>query len=102
MKKVKILILMWLLIVASLLIPLECQSQAKWYISQTCCAPGNQPWGSASNINAMNQAFGVGTWNQGAFGTVNVNALLQPTVCLIFLEGGSLDANALNNFLITN
>lgn len=93
----KILLLLALTLTSLIALP-----QAKWYLSQTCCAPGNQPWGSASNINAMNLAFGVGSWNQGQYSTVNVNALLQPTVCLIFMEGGSLDATALNNFLIPN
>jgi len=91
-----------LLLLALTLISLVAKPQARWYLSQTCCAQGQQPWGSASNINAMNTVFGVGAWNQGQYSTVNVNALLQPTVCFIFMEGGSLDANSLNNFLVLN
>lgn len=91
-----------LLLLALTLTSLVVNAQAKWYLSRQCCTQGTQPWGSASNINAMNLAFGVGNWNQGQYSTVNVNALLQPTVCFIFMEGGSLDATALNAFLVTN
>ena len=72
---------------------------AKWYISQSI---PNQPWGTNTNVNAMNQAFGVGLWNQGEYATVNVNALFQPSVCLIFLEGGCFDAISMANFITAN
>lgn len=72
--------------------------QVKWYLSMGA----QQPWGTQTNINAMNQAFGNGGWNQGFYPSVNVNALLQPSVCLIFMEGGDSHANSMNNFLQTN
>src|SRR4051812_11853983 len=71
---------------------------AKYYLSMSV----NQPWGTNTNILAMNQAFGAGTWVQAYYPSVNVNALLQPSVCLIFMEGGDSHANSLNTFLMTN
>jgi len=94
MKNMKKLILIIALTFSALIF----KAQAKYYLSMAVA----QPWGTPTNINAMNTAFGAGTWTQAQYATVNVNALLQPSVCLIFMEGGSLDANAMNNFLITN
>ncbi|MBK9284242.1 MAG: hypothetical protein IPM51_07950 [Sphingobacteriaceae bacterium] len=72
--------------------------QLKYYLTSST----GQPWGSTSNILNMNTAFGAGNWVQGAFQTVNVNALLQPSVCLIYCDGGSMNATAMNNFLVAN
>jgi hypothetical protein len=72
--------------------------QVKYYLSMSA----QQPWGTNTNINAMNQAFGVGNWIQAYYSSVNVNALFQPSVCLIFMEGGDSHANAMNTFLQTN
>lgn len=72
--------------------------QVKYYLTDQA----GQPWGSVSNITAMNTAFGNGGWIQGWFQTVNVNALLQPSVCLIYCDGGSMNATAMNNFLVAN
>lgn len=91
MKKILLLLVLTL---TSLIV----KPQAKYYLSMSV----NQPWGTATNINAMNQAFGVGTWTQAYYSSVNVTALLQPTVCFIFMEGGDSHANALNAFLIAN
>ncbi|MBK9283064.1 MAG: gliding motility-associated C-terminal domain-containing protein [Sphingobacteriaceae bacterium] len=72
--------------------------QVKYYLTQQ----NAQPWGSISNVSAMNQAFGAGNWIQDWFQTVNVNALLQPSVCLIYCDGGSMAAASMNNFLVAN
>ena len=72
-------------------------SQAKYYITST-----NQPWNSSSNINAMNTVFGNGNWVQGSFQTINVNAMLQPTTCFIYIDGSDQTSNALNSFLTPN
>ncbi|MBL7900480.1 MAG: hypothetical protein JNK73_00665, partial [Bacteroidia bacterium] len=72
-------------------------SQGRYYITST-----NQPWSSSSNVNAMNAVFGSGNWTQSSFLTVNVPAMLSPTTCLIFIEGGDFNANALNTFLTAN
>jgi len=50
----------------------------------------------------MNAVFGSGNWTQASFLTVNVGAMLSPTTCLIFIEGGDANANALNTFLTAN
>ncbi len=72
--------------------------QAKYYLTDQ----GGQPWGSISNVTAMNLAFGAGNWTQGFFQSINVNALLQPTVCLIYCDGGSMAAAPMNAFLVAN
>src|ERR1035437_8757569 len=90
----KLLLLLALTIVTTF----SLNAQSKYYLSMSA----NQPWGTMTNINAMNQAFGVATWTQAYYPSVNVNALLQPSVCLIFMEGGDSHANSLNTFLGAN
>src|SRR4051812_24088235 len=80
---------------AILLMVLYCfnaNSQARYYITSS----SGQPWSSQSNINSMNAVFGLNNWIQGSFQNINVAAMLQPTTCFIFLEGGDFNANALN------
>lgn len=72
--------------------------QVKYYLTDQ----QSQPWGSQSNVQNMNLAFGAGNWTQGFFQTINVNALLQPSVCLIYCDGGSMAAASMNNFLVAN
>jgi hypothetical protein len=72
--------------------------QVKYYINSQV----GQPWGSSSNINCMNTAFGVGIWQQSYFEVVNVNALFQPSVCFIYMDGSDNNANAFNNFIAAN
>src|SRR4051812_41184609 len=87
------------LIVVLALISLNFKGQqVKYYITDA----GGQPWGSNSNVLAMNGAFGVGNWTQGFFQTVNVNALFQPSVCLIYCDGGSMAAASMWTFIQAN
>jgi hypothetical protein len=72
--------------------------QVKYYINSQV----GQPWNSNSNINCMNSAFGAGMWVQSYFETVNINALLQPSVCFIYMDGSDNNANAFNNFIALN
>ena len=73
-------------------------SQQYYYVNSN----SGQPWGTNTNINAMNTTFGAGAWNQGYFQSVNVATMLAPTTCLVFLEGGDSNANALSAFLGPN
>jgi len=59
------------------------------------------PWGQTTNQSAMNAVFGA-TWTAAFFETVNVASMLQPTISLIFLEGGDNNANAMNTFVTAN
>ncbi|HQQ94059.1 MAG TPA: gliding motility-associated C-terminal domain-containing protein [Bacteroidia bacterium] len=74
------------------------QAQAKYYLTSST----GQPWNQNSNITCLNTVFGANNWNQASFQTVNVNAMLTGTTCLIYLEGGDSHANALNTFLMSN
>lgn len=71
---------------------------ANYYIRSNVGAP----WGSTSNETAMNTVYGAGLWTQGFYETINVAALLTPTNCFIFMEGGDNNATAFNNFLTAN
>jgi hypothetical protein len=73
-------------------------AQTKCYLTSAA----GEPFGSSSNITAMNQAFGVGNWSQYNFQTVNTNALLQPTTCFIYMDGSGANATALGSYLISN
>ncbi len=87
-----------IILVLSLFSSLIFNGQAKYYL----CEQAGQPFGSPANVNNMNTAFGAGNWTQSFFQTVNVNALLQPSVCLIYLDGSSTGANEFNTFFATN
>jgi gliding motility-associated-like protein len=88
----KILLLMMMMMIG---ITLNAQ-QWKWYITGP-----SQPWGSVSNITAMNQAFGAGQWSQGTFATPAA-AIFAPSVCLVYIDGGDAQACAMNNFVTAN
>lgn len=83
---------------ALLLLTLSATSQAKYYLREQA----GEPFGSQSNPNNMNTAFGTGNWTQADFQTVNPLALFQSSVCFIFMEGSSTGANELNTFLTAN
>lgn len=63
---------------------------------------GYEPWGSSSNIDAMNTVFGAGGWFQEYFETVDVAAVFSVNTNFIFLEGSDFMADELENFLTTN
>jgi hypothetical protein len=86
------------IIIPFIFLALNCEAQVKYYLH----AQVGQPWGSTSNLTCMNSAFGVGAWTQAQYETVNVNALFQPSVCFIFMEGSDNNAVPLNNFLSAN
>lgn len=68
----------------------------KYYITN---AP---PWGSPSNVNEMNQVFGVGNWIQGSFAAPAPATIFAPGTQFVFLEGSDFNATALNNYMIAN
>jgi hypothetical protein len=61
-----------------------------------------EPWGSASNTDAMNTAFGQGNWIVAYFETVELDQLLNNNTSFIFLEGSDGNASELNDFLNAN
>jgi len=60
------------------------------------------PWGSTTNQDAMNLAFGAGNWTEVFFETVNPAVLFASPTRFVFMEGSDTSANALNSFLIAN
>lgn len=71
------------------------QPGQKYYITDS------PPWGSPSNVNEMNDVFGVGNWIQANF-SVNAATVFTPATQFVFLEGSDGNAIALDNFMIAN
>ncbi|MBS1587763.1 MAG: T9SS type A sorting domain-containing protein [Bacteroidetes bacterium] len=66
-----------------------------WYVQDVA------PWGQSTNVNAMNNVFGVGGWQQGNYST-SPAAIFSASTPVVFLEGSDQNAIALNNFLTAN
>ncbi len=62
----------------------------------------SEPWGQQGNVNAMNDIFGPGNWTLSFFETVNLNNILNPTTCMIFMDGSDNGACAFGTFLTNN
>lgn len=71
-----------------------------WYINSN--VPFGEPWGSTSNIDAMNTVFGVDGWTAGKFEEVDPGIVFSSENCFVFLEGSDQHANELESFLIAN
>ncbi len=63
---------------------------------------GYEPWGSTSNIDAMNTVFGVGGWYQEYFETCDPAEVFSVNTNFVYLEGSDFMADELENFLATN
>ncbi|MFT5820483.1 MAG: hypothetical protein ACI8ZM_001725 [Crocinitomix sp.] len=61
-----------------------------------------EPWGSASNTNAMNLAFGTGQWTLDFFETLDPEAIFSSNTSFVFMDGSDNGASELNAFLIDN
>ena len=72
------------------------RAQAVYYISGS-----SQPWNSQTNISILNSMFG-NNWNQVNFQNANMNAILQPSTCFVFIEGGDQTSINFSNFLSPN
>ena len=70
-----------------------------WYINSN--VPFGEPWGSTSNIDAMNAVFGD-DWTQGDFETIDVASVFGASNCFVFLEGSDQHAQELEDFLEDN
>ncbi|MBK6776659.1 MAG: T9SS type A sorting domain-containing protein [Flavobacteriales bacterium] len=55
-----------------------------------------------TNETTMNTVFGEGNWQLGHFETINVAQVFGPGTCTIFIDGTSLDADPLMDFLSTH
>lgn len=65
-------------------------------------ALGGEPWGGTPNPDAMNDAFGPGTWTLEAFETADPAVVFAPTTGFVFMDGSSMQASELQTFLIAN
>lgn len=71
-----------------------------WYINSNL--PFGEPWGSTSNIDAMNTVFGVDGWTAGKFEEVDPGVVFSSENCFVFLEGSDGHAIELEDFLTAN
>ncbi len=60
------------------------------------------PWGSSSNTDAMNLAFGTGQWTLDFFETLDPEAVFSSSTSFVFIDGSDNGASELNTFLIDN
>src|SRR5262249_17789559 len=63
---------------------------------------GGEPWGSDSNIVAMDRVFGAGNWEELRFETVDAAALFSDDHEFVYLDGSDFNADALEAFLTAN
>lgn len=67
----------------------------KYYITDIA------PWGSPSNVNEMDQVFGVGNWIQDNF-SANAAFIFVPGTQFVFIEGSDANGTACTNFMNAN
>jgi len=60
------------------------------------------PWGSTTNQQAMNTAFGAGNWTEVFFETADPATVFSSATRFVFMEGSDSNANELNAFLTAN
>lgn len=70
----------------------------KYYIK----AEAGNPWGSTSNQEAMDAAFGGGGWTQDSFESCDPATVFSATTAFVFLDGSDSQASELQTFLIAN
>jgi MYXO-CTERM domain-containing protein len=88
-------------LLASLLLLLAVEGRANaavGYVRSTVAAP----WGSTSNEQAMDLAFGAGAWDDLRYETVNPATLFSATYSFVYLEGSDSNALELQAFLGAN
>ena len=71
---------------------------SKFYLRATA----GDPWGSSSNIDAMNLAFGAGQWSTEFFETLDPATVFSSTTSVVFIDGSDGGAIELNDFLTAN
>lgn len=65
-------------------------------------ATAGEPWGSTSNPDAMNLAFGNGQWTLGLFESLDPAIVFSSSTEFIFIDGSDNGAAELNTFLGSN
>jgi hypothetical protein len=57
------------------------------------------PWGVSTNEAAMNAVFGSGNWHDLRYETAIAADVFNPSINLVFMEGGDSNANEMEAFL---
>jgi len=63
---------------------------------------GGEPWGSSSNTDAMDLAFGSGEWTLGFFETLDPASVFSEETGFVFIDGSDNGAAELATFLSAN
>jgi hypothetical protein len=61
-----------------------------------------EPWGSQSNVAAMNDIFGAGQWNTTFFETANAGTIFSAATRFVYMDGSDNGATAMNTFVTNN
>lgn len=85
-----------LMTLAAMLVTICMHAQNVYYINSNVF--GYEPWGSSTNIDAMNTVFGAGGWTQDYFETCDPVSVFSASTCFVFLEGGDFMADELESF----
>lgn len=78
------------------LLQYNANGQCAWYIVNV------NPWSQTFNITAMDNVYGVGSWQQSSYTAANPAVVFSPSSCLVFLEGSDGNATAMNTFITAN
>jgi len=90
-----------LLVFFAMLLSLQMDAQTKYYITSNS-GGGIEPWGSSSNVDAMNTVFGMGGWTHDYFESCVPASVFSATTCFVYLEGGDFMALELEMFFNAN
>lgn len=71
---------------------------SKFYLRTTSA----EPWGSSSNPDAMNLAFGEGQWTMDFFESLDPTKVFSGKTAFVFIDGSDGGASELNDFLSAN
>lgn len=61
-----------------------------------------EPWGSSSNTDAMDAAFGSRAWSMDFFESADASHIFSPTTGVVFMDGSDMGAEELATFLSDN
>lgn len=74
------------------------QAVSRYYLRSTA----SEPWGSTSNPDAMNLAFGMGQWSTDFFETLDPAVVFSTSTSFVFMDGSDAGASELTTFLTDN
>jgi len=92
--------LAWIALAVSIVVPALAQNAATTnvYIRSNV----NQPWGQATNEDAMDSVFGAGNWTTLYFEDLTAESLFTASTQFIFMEGGDTSFPSFRDFMQGN